>query len=254
VLRVGPSVTKVAVGDYVAGFGRSCAAHFCVAPDTNVVKLSSAKSLKPACAAGVVTLTASECMRKAQVTPGSTVVIIGASGGVGHVAVQMAKNIGACVIGICRHALMLRVSCSSALVFNPPPPPPSTSNGQFVKECGADIILLYDAGPNFDFASALNGRPIDAVIDCVGGDHYFQSACRCAYPLGASRGRYVTIVGPEPDAAKLSYASVVFKLATRYLTLVCSFARFRSHVLCSSSTVAQLWQPSYSLVLGFPNL
>jgi hypothetical protein len=77
----------------------------------------------------------------------------------------------------------------------------------------------------------LNGRPIDAVIDCVGGDHYFESACRCAYPLGASKGRYVTIVGPEPDAAKLSYASVVFKLATRYLTLVCSRCSF-AHTCC----------------------
>jgi NADPH:quinone reductase-like Zn-dependent oxidoreductase len=84
-----------------------------------------------------------------------------------------------------------------------------------VKECGADIILFYDGGPNFDFSDALNGRPIDVVIDCVGGDHYFQSACRCAYPLGAQRGRFITIVGPEPDAAKLSYASTIFKFATR---------------------------------------
>ena len=91
----------------------------------------------------------------------------------------------------------------------------STSNGQFVQSLGADIILLYDAGPNFDFADALNGRPIDVVIDCVGGDHYFASACRCAYSLGANKGRFVTIVGPEPDAAKVSYASVFFKFATR---------------------------------------
>lgn len=91
----------------------------------------------------------------------------------------------------------------------------STSNRQFVQSLGADTILLYDAGPNFDFADALNGRPIDAVIDCVGGDHYFASACRCAYSLGANKGRFVTIVGPEPDAAKISYASVFFKLATR---------------------------------------
>ncbi len=91
----------------------------------------------------------------------------------------------------------------------------STSNGQFVKDCGADIILFYDGGPNFDFADALNGRPIDVVIDCVGGDHYFQSACRCAYPLGAHRGRFITIVGPEPDAAKLSYASAILKFTFR---------------------------------------
>ena len=97
----------------------------------------------------------------------------------------------------------------------------STSNGEFVKELGADIILLYDAGPNFDFADALNGRPIDVVIDCVGGDHYFQSACRSAYPLGANRGRFVTIVGPEPDAEKVSYVSAFFKFATRYAFLHC---------------------------------
>jgi NADPH:quinone reductase-like Zn-dependent oxidoreductase len=94
-------------------------------------------------------------------------------------------------------------------------PHDSTANGQFVKDCGADIILFYDGGPNFDFADALNGRPIDVVIDCVGGDQYFQSACRCAYPLGAHRGRFITIVGPEPDAAKISYASAIFKFATR---------------------------------------
>ena len=45
VLRVGPSVTKVAVGDYVAGFGRSCAAHFCVAPGTNVQQAIESSSI-----------------------------------------------------------------------------------------------------------------------------------------------------------------------------------------------------------------
>ncbi len=105
VLRVGSSVTKVAAGDYVAGFGKGCAAQLCVVADTNVVKLSGSKNLKVACAAGVVTLTASECLRKGEVSAGSTVVVIGASGGVGHVVVQMAKNAGACVIGICRHNL-----------------------------------------------------------------------------------------------------------------------------------------------------
>jgi hypothetical protein len=128
----------------------------------------------------------------------------------------------------------------------------STSNGQFVKDCGADIILLYDAGPNFDFADALNGRPIDAVIDCVGGDHYFHSACRCAYPLGAHKGRFVTTVCPDSDPANISYAPVAFKLMARCvlrsneLNLLSLKLFFRS--------VAQLWQPSYSFVRGYPNL
>ena len=103
VLRAGSGVTKVAVGDYVAGCGKGCAAHFCVVADTNVVKLSNSGNLKMACAAGVAALTASECVRKGEVAAGSTVVVIGASGGVGHIVVQMAKNLGACVIAICRH-------------------------------------------------------------------------------------------------------------------------------------------------------
>lgn len=163
-LRVGPGVSKVAVGDYVAGFGSGCAAHMCVVADSNVVKLSSSKNLKTTCAAGVVTLTAAECMRKGEVTAGCTVVVVGASGGVGHVVVQMAKSVGACVIGICRHALTVYINSKLTRAA-------STSNGQFVKDLGADIILLYDAGPNFDFADALNGRPIDVVIDCVGTAH-----------------------------------------------------------------------------------
>jgi NADPH:quinone reductase-like Zn-dependent oxidoreductase len=128
----------------------------------------------------------------------------------------------------------------------------STSNGQFVKDLGADIILLYDAGPNFDFADALNGRPVDIVIDCVGGDHYFQSACRCAYPLGAHRGRFVTIVGPEPNAAQLSYVDAFFKFATRCAFLVISINI--AHICDHFRAVAQMWQPSYSFVLGFPHL
>ncbi len=212
VLRVGSGVTNIAVGDYVAGCGRDCAAHYCVVANTNVVKLSNPDNLKTACAAGVAALTASECVRKGEVSARSTVVVVGASGGVGHLVVQMAKNLGACVIAICRHAICsvhLRTATLTLWQYG------STSNEQFVQSLGADTILLYDAGPNFDFADALNGRPIDVVIDCVGGDHYFASACRCAYSLGANNGRFVTIVGPEPDAAKISYASVFFKLVTR---------------------------------------
>ena len=69
VLRVGSGVTNVAVGDYVAGCGRACAAHYCVVADTNVVKLSNPDNLKTTCAAGVAdarTATCAACVEDAR--------------------------------------------------------------------------------------------------------------------------------------------------------------------------------------------
>ena len=67
------------------------------------------------------------------------ILILGASGGVGHIAVQLAKKVGAYVIGVC-----------------------SSKNKEFVKGLGADEVVCYD----IDDISKV--QDIDLVMDCVG--------------------------------------------------------------------------------------
>jgi NADPH:quinone reductase-like Zn-dependent oxidoreductase len=69
---------------------------------------------------------------------GERVLVIGASGGVGHLAVQLAAAAGARVTGVC-----------------------STRNVEFVRGLGAEDVIDYTAASD-------DGGPYDAVLDCVG--------------------------------------------------------------------------------------
>ena len=77
---------------------------------------------------------------------GQRVLIVGASGGVGHVAVQVAAILGAHVVGVC-----------------------SGSNEGFVRECGARTVLDYRGGDIFEKISteAATRGAFDMVLDCV---------------------------------------------------------------------------------------
>ena len=70
------------------------------------------------------------------------VIVIGASGGVGHIGVQIAKSAGAWVTGVC-----------------------STRNVERVRELGADQVLDYTRPDAFKEVA-----PFDVVLDCVAGD------------------------------------------------------------------------------------
>ena len=88
-------------------------------------------------------MTAYQCLVEAlDVHPGERVLIHAASGGVGHLAVQIAKALGAHVIGTA-----------------------SPANHDWLKELGADEVLDYD-GP---ISKQLDTR-VDAVVDLIGGD------------------------------------------------------------------------------------
>lgn len=69
---------------------------------------------------------------------GKRVLVLGASGGVGHIAVQLAHDAGAHVTGVC-----------------------SAANAAFVRNLGADDVVDYTT-------SADDGGPYDAILDCVG--------------------------------------------------------------------------------------
>ncbi len=69
------------------------------------------------------------------------VLVVGASGGVGHLAVQLARAMGATVVGVC-----------------------SARNAEFVKSLGAHAVVDYAAKDPY-----AGQAPFDVVLDCVGG-------------------------------------------------------------------------------------
>ena len=104
----------------------------------------------------------------AGVGPGGSVVVIGASGGVGSFVVQMAKALGVSrIIAVC-----------------------SARNAAFVRDLGADEVIDYAAQT---MEAVLAPRSIDAVIDCVGGRSQWIAAKRVL----RGKGRFVTISRDE---------------------------------------------------------
>ena len=147
---VGKGVTKFRVGDEVlaaTGFGRGYAEYICL-PETDMVgrvvievaKKPANLTFEEAAAVPIGGMTALAFLRKANVKNGRKVLVYGASGSVGTYAVQLAKNCGAQVTGVC-----------------------SASNLELVKSLGADVVIDY---AKEDFAK--NGRRYDLVFDAVG--------------------------------------------------------------------------------------
>jgi NADPH:quinone reductase-like Zn-dependent oxidoreductase len=107
-----------------------------------------------------------------RVGPGRRVLVLGASGGVGQFAVQIAKR-------VCQADLVAGV-CSS-------------KNAALVRDLGADVAVEYDHGDALDMARAHG--PFDVIVDCVGT--YSGSSCRALLARG---GRHVLVAGDSPAA------------------------------------------------------
>lgn len=155
VAAVGPGVTLFAPGDEVVGLlpfprGGGAYAEYAVGPTRAFVRKPSALSFVEAAALPLAGLTAWQALvETAQVGEGTRVLITGAAGGVGHLAVQIAAARGAHVIALT-----------------------STNNVDYVRGLGADEVLDYRTT---DFAEAL--EDVEVVLEVVGGD----------YPLRALR-------------------------------------------------------------------
>ena len=108
---VGQGVTDLAPGDEVFGSALGTFAEYVVAPAAQLVKKPAGLGFTDAAASVMTGLAALTAMRDvAQVRAGTRVLINGASGGVGTMAVQIAATLGAEVTGVCgpRHAELVR--------------------------------------------------------------------------------------------------------------------------------------------------
>ena len=170
VAAVGNGVSGFTVGDEVYGTTNASFAEYVLVQPARLATKPANLSFEQAAAAPISGVTALQAVRDAaQVAPGQRVLIIGASGGVGTFAVQIAKAFGAEVTGVC-----------------------STSKVDLVRSLGADHVIDYTCA---DFADG--DIRYDAIID-TGGNTPLSHLRRAVAPQGR-----VVLVGGETDGTFL---------------------------------------------------
>jgi len=180
---VGKDVTHVRAGDEVYGGRTGAFAEYVSVRDAVVAKPANV-TFEEAAAVPVAALTALKGFRdKAQLQPGQTVLVNGASGGVGTFAVQIAKALGAEVTAVC-----------------------STGNVDQARSLSADHVVDYTRE---DFTRS--GRRYDVLFD-VAGSRSWRACKRVLEPegilvkAGAPKGNRV--IAPLGHIAKVRLASV----------------------------------------------
>ncbi|MFN7998809.1 MAG: NAD(P)-dependent alcohol dehydrogenase [Bryobacteraceae bacterium] len=171
----GGGVTRFAAGDVVFGstgfrFG-ACAEYLCLAEDGTVEMKPVNMTLEESAAVLFGGISALHFLRMAGIRAGQKVLIYGASGSVGVFAVQLAKQFGAHVTGVC-----------------------STGNIELVRSLGADDVVDYTRE---DFSSG--GQVYDIVVDTVGKSGFTRSLKALkrggSYVLIGGSGRLAAMVG-----------------------------------------------------------
>lgn len=172
---LGAGVTGFAVGDAVYGSVggvrglQGTLAEFVAADARLLAHAPRSLPLADAAALPLVAITAWEgLVEEARVQRGESVLVLGGTGGVGHVAVQLARELGAVV---------------TAAVS-------SDDKAQLARELGATHVVDYRTERVEDYVARItNGRGFDVVFDATGG-----SDPSAAFAAARVRGRVVTIV------------------------------------------------------------
>jgi NADPH:quinone reductase-like Zn-dependent oxidoreductase len=168
---VGKKVTQFKPGDEVFGVciddpqtsgakvwihRQGTLAEYVCAPEATLARKPDNVTFEQAASAPVAAFTALQGLcDKGQIRPGQAVLINGAAGGVGTLAVQIAKSLGAEVTGVC-----------------------STTNVEMVRSIGANHVIDYTQE---DFTA--RGRRYDLIFDCV-GNHSLSECRRALKPKG----------------------------------------------------------------------
>jgi NADPH:quinone reductase-like Zn-dependent oxidoreductase len=182
VAAAGADVRRFRPGDEVLGIARGSFAEYAAARADKLVRKPARLSFEQAAVVAVSGLAAIQGLHTGRIAAGQKVLIIGASGGVGSYAVQLAKAFGATVTGVA-----------------------STGKVDLVRSIGADEVIDYTRE---DFA---DGRQhYDLILD-IGGSSHLSRLRRALTPKGTlviagSEGARWTGVGRQLRALLLSLA------------------------------------------------
>jgi NADPH:quinone reductase-like Zn-dependent oxidoreductase len=148
IAELGEGVEGVAVGDRVIGWSdeRSSHAEAVSLPADHVVAMPPAVPWDAAGSLYVAGTTAWATVKSVGLEPGETITISGAAGGVGSIAIQLARRLGANVVGIA-----------------------GAGNSDWLESMGTTPVV-YGGGLGERLRAAAGGR-IDAFIDCFGGGY-----------------------------------------------------------------------------------
>jgi NADPH:quinone reductase-like Zn-dependent oxidoreductase len=195
VVEGGAAVTEFSVGDHVFGntglrFGTH-AEFTCIRESARIARMPSGSNFVDAAPVTDGALNALWLLRLANVKKGQKVLVYGASGSIGTAAVQLAKDFGADVTGVC-----------------------GTRNLDLVRSIGADTVIDYTRE---DFTK--NGQTYDVIFDAV-GKHSFK---QCKGSLNAG-GRYLATDGFTNVilgiwTKRFGDKKVVFEIPPRYSKL-----------------------------------
>ncbi len=180
VIETGSSVTRFQTGDKVwfchGGLGGAPGnyAEMTVLEQSEAELMPAKLGFEEAAALPLVLITAWESLfDRAGLAAGQTVLIHAGAGGVGHVAIQLAKSVGATV---------------ATTVSTP-------EKADIVRQLGADFVIPYkDKDVTETVMEWTQGRGVDVVLDTVGGDTFRRSLdAACVY------GQVVTLLDPGGD-------------------------------------------------------
>lgn len=176
---VGKAVTKFKVGDAVlayTGAGLGCYAEYKCMPEDGAIVLKPANlTFDEAAAMSSGGTTALDFFRRAKLQWGESVLVNGASGGVGTAAVQLAKHFGAYVTGVC-----------------------STANMDLVRSLGANQVFDYTKQ---DFAKS--GETYDIIVDTAGTAPF--SRCEASLREG---GRLLLVLSGLSEILRVPWVSM----------------------------------------------
>jgi NADPH:quinone reductase-like Zn-dependent oxidoreductase len=180
VVATGEAVHRLEVGDSVFGVASGSFAEYAKAKERKLFRRPGALSAPAAAVLPISGMTALQAVDAAHLRAGSTLLVIGASGGVGSYVVQIAYGLGARVAGVSRAA-----------------------KTDFVRSLGAERVIAYD-NPTEHYEG-----PYDAIID-TGGDTALARLRSMLAPrgtlviVGSERGDAVTGMGRQLHARILS--------------------------------------------------